>query len=47
MSSLSFVRRVISNRAELAFPFAVFVLLCAIVSYHAMTDPRFARLASR
>lgn len=47
MSPLAFVRRVISNRAEMAFPFAVFVLLCVIVSYHAMTDPRLAWLVSR
>ncbi|CAN7793973.1 hypothetical protein [Caballeronia sp. 15711] len=47
MSPIAFVRRLFCRREEVAFPLAVFVLLCMIVSYHAMTDPRLAWLAGR
>jgi hypothetical protein len=47
MSPLAFVRGLLCRRAEIAFPITVFLALCAIVSYHAMTDPRLAWLVSR
>jgi hypothetical protein len=47
MSPFAFIRGLLARRAEIAFPVAVFVALCVIVTYHAMTDPRLTWLANR